>query len=175
MSCCRESRTRHRASAATADGGLFGVGITYSAAIEPLLDRCPDLFDVVEVEPQTLWIRTGEEGFRVEEALVEHLERLPGRKLIHSVGTPVGGVVDRFGSPSVTSAYIGAFRDERLCKFSLIRGGSDMQGRVTAVDVVTDRSKEIRVSILAARPDTNRTTCERERHVKSPRNLEAIT
>jgi uncharacterized protein len=74
---------------------VFGVGITYSAAIEPLLDRCPDLFDVVEVEPQTLWIRAGRgtPRFRVEEAVVAHLERLPGRKLIHSVGTPVGGTV----------------------------------------------------------------------------------
>lgn len=74
---------------------MFGVGITYSAAIEPLLDRCPDLFDVVEIEPQTLWIRAGDgtPRFRVEEAVVAHLERLPGRKLIHSVGTPVGGTV----------------------------------------------------------------------------------
>jgi uncharacterized protein len=74
---------------------VFGVGITYSAAIEPLLDRCPNLFDVVEIEPQTLWIRAGDgtPRFRVEEAVVAHLERLPGRKLIHSVGTPVGGTV----------------------------------------------------------------------------------
>ncbi len=74
---------------------MFGVGITYSAAIEPLLDRCPGLFDVIEIEPQTLWTRAGDEAprFRIEEAVVEHLERLPGRKLIHSVGTPVGGTV----------------------------------------------------------------------------------
>lgn len=74
---------------------MFGVGITYSAAIAPLLDRCPDLFDVVEVEPQTLWTRAGgeEPSFRIEEAVVEYLEQLPGQKLIHSVGTPVGGTI----------------------------------------------------------------------------------
>jgi uncharacterized protein (UPF0276 family) len=74
---------------------LFGVGITYSAAIVPLLDRCPDLFDVIEVEPQTLWTRAGDDAprFQIEEAVVEHLEQLPGQKLIHSVGTPVGGTV----------------------------------------------------------------------------------
>jgi hypothetical protein len=91
------------------------------------------------------------------------------------VGTPVGGVVERFGSASVTSAHISALRDERLGELSSIRGGSDMQRRVTAVDVVTDRSKEVRVSILAARPDTNRTACERERQVQPPRNLGGIT
>jgi uncharacterized protein (UPF0276 family) len=50
---------------------------------------------VVEVEPQTLWTRVdgGTPRFRVENAVLDHLERLPGRKLIHSVGTPVGGTV----------------------------------------------------------------------------------
>ncbi len=74
---------------------MLGVGLTYSAAIEPLLDRCPDLFDVLEIEPQTLWTRASGQTprFRVEEAVLDHLEGLPGRKLIHSVGTPVGGTV----------------------------------------------------------------------------------
>ena len=74
---------------------MLGVGITYSAAVEPLLDRRPDLFDVLEVEPQTLWTRGEPPGpsFRVDEAVLDHLEALPGRKLIHSVGTPVGGSV----------------------------------------------------------------------------------
>ena len=94
---------------------MFGVGITYSAAIEPLLDRCPDLFDVVEVEPQTLWIRTGEESFRVEEALIEHLERLPGRKLVHSVGTPVGGTVaPEHAQLELLAAMVARFRSPWL-------------------------------------------------------------
>ena len=37
----------------------LGVGITYSEAIVPLLDRSPELFQVVEIEPQTAWMRTG--------------------------------------------------------------------------------------------------------------------
>ena len=94
---------------------MFGVGITYSAAIEPLLDRCPDLFDVVEVEPQTLWIRTGEESFRVEEALIEHLERLPGRKLIHSVGTPVVGTLPpEHAQLELLAAMVARFRSPWL-------------------------------------------------------------
>ena len=74
---------------------MYGVGITYSAAIEPLLDRSPDLFDVLEIEPQTLWTRVphASRPFSIDGAVLDHLEQLPGRKLIHSVGTPVGGTV----------------------------------------------------------------------------------
>jgi hypothetical protein len=50
-----------------------------------------------------------------------------------------------------------------------------MQRRVTAVGVVTDRSKEVRVGILAARRDTNRTACEIERRVQPSHNIEVIT
>ena len=39
-------------------------------------------------------------------------------------GTAVGGVMERLGSPPVTSANVGASRDERLGEFSLMRGGS---------------------------------------------------
>jgi uncharacterized protein (UPF0276 family) len=71
------------------------VGITYSEAIVPLLERRPELFPVVEIEPQTTWMKTADSGapYRAKEEVVERLLSLPGRKLIHSVGTPVGGSV----------------------------------------------------------------------------------
>jgi uncharacterized protein (UPF0276 family) len=73
----------------------LGVGITYSTAIEELLHASPELFDLVEIEPQTLWVRmpAGPPHFRVRDDVLAHLSCLPGRKLIHSVGTPVGGAV----------------------------------------------------------------------------------
>src|SRR5919204_5986088 len=73
----------------------LGVGITYSAAIEPVLEQHPDLFDVVEFEPQTTWLETRDdpEPYRISDELLEHIARLPGRKLVHSVGVPVGGTV----------------------------------------------------------------------------------
>ena len=73
----------------------LGVGITYSEAIVPLLERRPELFPVVEIEPQTTWIRTAVAAspYRVKEEVIERLLSLPGQKLIHSVGTPVGGSV----------------------------------------------------------------------------------
>jgi uncharacterized protein (UPF0276 family) len=86
---------RCRASGVCASCGALGVGITYSSAIEGLLERSPELFDVVEIEPQTLWTRVpdGPSHFRVRRDVLAHVSRLPGRKLIHSVGTPVGGTV----------------------------------------------------------------------------------
>ena len=81
--------------AALPSGPALGVGITYSAAIETLLDRRPELFDVVEIEPQTTWTRTPDPAtpYVVKEDVTHRLLALPGRKLIHSVGTPVGGSV----------------------------------------------------------------------------------
>src|SRR4030095_9352172 len=73
----------------------LGVGITYSSVIVPLLERRPELFGVVEIEPQTTWIRTPDPArpYIVREEVVEHLLALPGRTLIHRVGAPVGGSV----------------------------------------------------------------------------------
>lgn len=73
----------------------LGVGVVYSAALEPLLERRPELFPVLEVEPQTTWIKVPgtRQPYRVNREVLEHLARLPGRKIVHSVGTPVGGTV----------------------------------------------------------------------------------
>jgi uncharacterized protein (UPF0276 family) len=73
----------------------LGVGITYSSAIESLIRQSPDLFDVIEVEPQTTWLATRDDSapYRIAEHVLEHIAQLPGRKLVHSVGTPVGGTV----------------------------------------------------------------------------------
>ena len=73
----------------------LGVGVVYSAALEPLLEAHPGLFDLIEVEPQTMWLerpdRPGE--ILAPPGVEEHLASLPFRKIIHSIGTPVGGSV----------------------------------------------------------------------------------
>jgi uncharacterized protein len=83
------------ASAASVRTPTLGVGITYSSAIEPLLERRPDLVQVLEIEPQTTWLKTGDadQPYRANEEVLEHLVGLPGHKLVHSVGTPVGGTM----------------------------------------------------------------------------------
>jgi uncharacterized protein len=71
----------------------LGVGITYAPEQEHLIHRNQDLLDFIEIEPQTVWLRTNKPGqqFLFPKAMMEHLQTLPGRKLIHSVGVPVGG------------------------------------------------------------------------------------
>ena len=73
----------------------LGIGVVYSAGLEPLLERFPENIDVIEIEPQTMWLETPN---RPEEILVQpeveaYLRSLPFRKLVHSIGTPVGGSV----------------------------------------------------------------------------------
>jgi len=102
-------------NAATFSLPELGVGIIYSSEIEPLLVQYPGLFDVVEVEPQTIWLenRNGPAPYRILNDVLEHIAQLPGRKLVHSIGTPVGGTrrpdpgqlallrrtLERFGAP----------------------------------------------------------------------------
>jgi len=78
----------------------LGVGIVYSGALESLLEQHPDAIDVLEVEPQTTWLerpdRPGEILARSE--VDSHLASLAYRKLVHSIGTPVGGSVPGFES-----------------------------------------------------------------------------
>jgi uncharacterized protein (UPF0276 family) len=71
------------------------VGIVYSSALAPLLVANDGLVDVVEVEPQTTWIETGNPAtpLLARDEVVDHLASLPGQKLVHSVGAPVGGTV----------------------------------------------------------------------------------
>lgn len=77
------------------DTAALGIGVTYSGAIEPLIERHPELFDVLEIEPQTLWIKSADpqQPFRVQNQVLDHLAGLPGRKIIHSVGRPIGGTL----------------------------------------------------------------------------------
>ncbi|HEY0347905.1 MAG TPA: DUF692 family protein [Pyrinomonadaceae bacterium] len=81
--------------AALIDGRRLGIGASYSVAIEPLIERHPELFDVLEIEPQTLWIKTTDNQgpSQMDPRLLAHLASLPGRKIVHSVGRPVGGTL----------------------------------------------------------------------------------
>jgi uncharacterized protein (UPF0276 family) len=73
----------------------LGVGMVYFSGLEPLLEAHPEVVDLLEIEPQTTWLerpdRPGEVWVQPE--VEAHLAALPYPKLMHSVGTPVGGSV----------------------------------------------------------------------------------
>lgn len=77
----------------------LGVGVVYSSGLEPLLAEDSGLIDVLEIEPQTTWFESPERPGIIEARsdVDEHLAGLPGRKLVHSIGTPVGGSADTLG------------------------------------------------------------------------------
>jgi uncharacterized protein len=71
---------------------VLGPGLIYFPGLEPVIEEYASLVAVLEVEPQTLWLNrpTADSRFMIDEAAVARLEGLPGSRLVHSVGTPVG-------------------------------------------------------------------------------------
>ena len=77
----------------------LGVGLTFHPELADFVERHSALIDVLELEPQTLWLPAAAAGadFSVPSAAMQRLADLPQAKLVHSVGTPVGGT--RLGDP----------------------------------------------------------------------------
>ena len=65
----------------------------FSAALQPFLQRRPQALDLIEIEPQTLWMADDpfHGPFFEFTPGIDLIEALPGRKLVHSVGMPLGG------------------------------------------------------------------------------------
>ncbi|MFE1292245.1 DUF692 family multinuclear iron-containing protein [Streptomyces sp. NPDC058751] len=69
----------------------LGAGLTYVPGLDRVLDEVADLLDVVEIEPQSMWRVRGDGGITVDEHALGRLSDLPGARLLHGVGNPVGG------------------------------------------------------------------------------------
>jgi len=69
-----------------------GVGVSWTGALDPVLQQHAELIDWIEFEPQTTWLMASAGAPpRAPRAVLDHLQRLPGSKLVHSVAAPVGG------------------------------------------------------------------------------------
>ena len=71
----------------------LGIGMIFAPALRPFLERRPDALDVLEIEPQTMWLadHAFDGPFYEFTAGVDLFASLPGHKLVHSVGMPLGG------------------------------------------------------------------------------------
>jgi uncharacterized protein (UPF0276 family) len=71
----------------------LGIGLTFHPELEGFLERHSELVDVLELEPQTLWLprRVGGNAFAMAGGALERVAAFPQAKLVHSVGLPVGG------------------------------------------------------------------------------------
>ncbi len=70
-----------------------GVGITYFISLEPFIKSNLDLIDVIEVEPQNFWYHTSSNDFRADNTIFKEIRSLSCKKIVHSVGIPIGGSV----------------------------------------------------------------------------------
>ncbi|MEO1289265.1 MAG: DUF692 family multinuclear iron-containing protein [Chloroflexota bacterium] len=73
----------------------LGIGITYSSAVVPILQKVPELVDIIEFEPQTAWIETGRQDhpYKPIPDILDYIDAYPSHTLVHGIGTPVGGTV----------------------------------------------------------------------------------
>src|SRR5437867_13427171 len=70
----------------------LGVGIVYVPGIEEFIEKESDLLDIIELEPQTLWLRpSGDNPPPAYDDFLAWLRSRPQAKIVHGVGTPVGG------------------------------------------------------------------------------------
>lgn len=75
----------------------LGVGLVYNSELHPLFREGHRDLCVLELEPETLWDRTfsastgGSPVYVPNASALQRIADLPQRKLIHSVGFPVGG------------------------------------------------------------------------------------
>lgn len=69
----------------------LGVGLTYVPGLDRVLDEVADLLDVVEIEPQSMWRVSSDGEITVDEHALGRLSGLPGARLLHGIGNPVGG------------------------------------------------------------------------------------
>ncbi len=79
---------------------------------------------------------------------------LSASTVVVRTGSPVRGVVQWFGTPSITSKDSCASRYKRLGELWLMRGRCNMQCRITRIHVVMNLNEEVRAGVLAARSDS---------------------
>jgi len=66
----------------------LGIGITYFEELEDLLDKYPNIVDILEIEPQTFWLHNKKKSYLIEKKFFK-LFRKAYPKIVHSVGCPV--------------------------------------------------------------------------------------
>lgn len=69
------------------------MGLVHAPGLVPLLEETEANLDLLEIEPQTSWryLPWEEQPYQMDPGWLRALEGAPQRKLVHSVGFPVGG------------------------------------------------------------------------------------
>ena len=110
----------------------LGVGLVYWPGLEPLFESGNHALSVIEIEPQGYWFENPaqpQQPYRIDQAALERLQRIPLPKIVHGVGFPVGGTRvpdERHLAPlcETINALDAAWASEHL-SFNRARNGSD--------------------------------------------------
>lgn len=88
----------------------LGVGMVYAPSLLPVLKAGADLFDVIEIEPQVFWAKTGDDAclYKQNTAELVNICALPQKKIVHGVTLPIGGCA------KPDPAQVAAFKDTIL-------------------------------------------------------------
>lgn len=129
----------------------LGVGMTFAPALRPFLERHPAALDVLVLEPQTMWLTEDPFSgpFFEYRPAIEGFAALPGHKLVHSVGIPLGGTrppdrnqctllaetVCRLGSPWVSEHLSVGGTPHRAAGFLLPPLQTDGGARVASENI----------------------------------------
>jgi len=89
-------------------------------------------------------------------------------------GTAVCGVVERFGTPSVSGTNFSTVRCETFGDVYFVCGRSNMQRSVAFKDVVVNCAQEVRIWILPGRSGLDCTSSKVWLSVKAPNHLVMI-
>lgn len=71
----------------------IGIGIIYFSGFQNVIESNYDLIDLIEIEPQTFWLKHGPklDSFIFNEEEINYLQSIDKPKLLHGVGYPVAG------------------------------------------------------------------------------------
>lgn len=73
----------------------LGIGIVYFPGFAPIIESNADIIDVVEIEPQTFWIKSDSalDSFVFNNREMTYLSSLDVPLTFHGVGYPIGGTI----------------------------------------------------------------------------------
>jgi uncharacterized protein len=135
----------------------LGVGLVALGGIDLIWPEIADLVDVVEVEPQTIWLPAAAGGWQLDPAASGWLTTIGRPLLSHGVGFPVGGTVppDLKGvrAAAESARRLGALHWSEHLSFNQAQSGKVIDAGFLLPPVLTEAAAEAAVANIARYQD----------------------
>jgi len=124
----------------------LGVGLVALGGIDLIWPEIADLVDVIEVEPQTIWLPATTGGWELDPAALEWVQATGRSVLSHGVGFPVGGTVppDLRGvqAAAESARRLGALHWSEHLSFNQAQSGKAIHAGFLLPPVLTEATVE---------------------------------